>query len=157
MTVLPSTVLEIDVAVDKVFPADALLSNAEHLLDLWDMLPPESDSSFWSELSRAAWGDESYFMGKMHSVRHMLRQYVDGGSRSLYAAQYLAQYVLLFFDREKPAVFELLDKVGDVRGEKGRTGRRWAADATATAWRLYVPGRAEIQRSYSEEEPLGDS
>jgi hypothetical protein len=127
---------------------DALLIDAQHLLDLWDMLPGWDESDFWSQLNKAVWGQYDYFEEKMQTVPRLLRRYLDGSQRTLYTAQYVAQYALLFFDKDRPEAFELLDRVVGYSGGKGLAGRRWAADVSATAWRLYVPGRAGIQRGY---------
>ncbi|MEK6443787.1 hypothetical protein [Pseudonocardia sp. T1-2H] len=126
------------------------VADAKHLLELWDMLPGWSHKTFWSDLAAAQGrGGEGrhYFDEKMNTIPVMLRQYLENdGEGDSFSLPYLAQYVLMFFDCENQAMFEVLDEVTGYTAEAGRSGRRWAADATATAWRLYVPGQAHTMR-----------
>ena len=126
-----------------------LRPDVEHLLDLIDLLPFNAQD-FWDRLAAAEHpdrDDDNYFVGHMPWIRERLRAMLAGAdSLSAHNVERVAQYVLMFFDRDDPAMFEALDRfAGHSAAQPGRTGRRWVEDVCATAWRLYVPTRA-VQR-----------
>lgn len=126
---------------------DALLADAAHLLDLLDMLPSRDDTDFWARLEYAEHGDrqdDDYFVSKVALVIRDLRNLVE--NEKAVDLAYAAQYVLMFFDRDDQKLFEALDGVTDYAVADGRTGKRWAEDAAATAWKLYVPAWAQQRR-----------
>ena len=127
-----------------------LLSDAEHLLDLLDLLPDEDDDSFWDRLARAENPDQAdggYFFNKLIHARSDLRRMLSGnGSITPSNLESVSQYVLMFFDRDDPAMHMALEPVAGFAIEPGRVGRRWSEDICATAWRLYAPCRATWRR-----------
>jgi hypothetical protein len=131
---------------------DALREDAQHLLDLLEMLPPYSYEPFWSELSKHAWGDRRYLDEKMFTVPRNLRRMLNGQDEfSARELAHFAQYVLVFFDGADDEAHRVLDGAVGYTHPSGLAGRRWAEDACATAWRLYVPGRAAVRRSENQE------
>jgi hypothetical protein len=134
-------------------PNPALRADLEHLLDLWDLLPAWEEKEFWNKLAEVEGKDDdhdTYFLDKMHSVRHLINEFLrHGGDKADHSLQYLAQYVLMFFDRDDQKMFQLLDRIvlSTSSRNAGRIGRRWAEDAVATAWRLYVPSAADVLRT----------
>jgi hypothetical protein len=61
-------------------------------------------------------------------------------SMTAHKLENVAQYVLMFFDRDDQRMHEAIDRFAGFSAEQpDRTGRRWMEDRSATAWRLYVP------------------
>ncbi|MET9019221.1 hypothetical protein ABZV93_04485 [Actinopolymorpha sp. NPDC004070] len=54
--------------------------------------------------------------------------------------RYLTQYVLMFFDGERPDLWEVVSERVSMGGgmHPGAAGRRWCQDVCATAWRLWM-------------------
>jgi hypothetical protein len=130
-----------------------------HLLDLLDLLPSWDEQGWWLEMEKLQNPDPHayYFSSKIHATRNTLTQELSSRQPSAGSLVYAAQHMLMFFDTDRAAVFKLLDRVAGYGASDGRAGRLWAQDAVATAWRLYVPARAEQARSVREDDPLADT
>lgn len=66
----------------------------------------------------------------------------------------VAMYCLMFFDGERPKMWEHLDRLCEFNSPwPGAVGRRWAEDVCATAWRLYTnKWVAEVRASRAQRE-----
>lgn len=109
-----------------------------HLIKLLAMLPGSDDVAFWNTVDRngrAADGDDSeptgngYLLGKMNiGIRHLL----NGDPFSF------CQYLLKFFDGDRPSLWTFLDRHVVGSGFTDLAGERWTRDLCDTAWRLLV-------------------
>jgi hypothetical protein len=118
----------------------------EHLLDLLLMLPR---SKKWHHKLAAVVepGREDWLLTNLAHARDCLSRYgkADCGASAL--ERDVCQYLLMFFDRDDSEMHKALDGVVDYFTQSdGATGRRWAEDVCATAWRLLVPSIAIPRR-----------
>ncbi|MBL7487341.1 hypothetical protein I6A60_00405 [Frankia sp. AgB1.9] len=130
----------------------ARIRDVHHLLELLDLLPVpdlEKKGHFWNEFAVAEAGDRAkpdphYIVGKLASWIQDVNDEPGDAER----ARRLASYCLHFFDKQGPAVGDVLR--GCVDGGEA-TGQRLAQSICEVAWRIYVPIVAAMNR---ENDPL---
>jgi hypothetical protein len=118
----------------------------QHLLDLLLMLPR---SQKWHDKLAAVVepGREDWFLTNVAHARDCLSRYVKEDCGAYELEHNVCQYVLTFFDRDDPEMHKALEGMVNYGTQKdGATGRRWAEDVCATAWRLMVPSIAIPRR-----------
>lgn len=124
--------------------------DTDHLCDLLSLLPDPGD-----EENRDWWGE----FAACESARHTGRRTPDPGYIIKKLAGYrevsspwelrsLATYCLMFFEGASP---EMIDLVGRQIGAE-YSGARFIESVCQTAWRIYVPTEAKINRADVEED-----
>jgi hypothetical protein len=105
------------------------ISNSLH------MLPPWREREWWMDFSRISDHSLGYLQEKLFWITQGWRE-ADGGEN--FWAGDRAKYVLVFFDN--PDLHGHLDAVQPTWNppHRGGTGRRWAEEICAAAWRVVV-------------------
>lgn len=118
-----------------------------HLLHLLSILPGSEDLEFWNNV------DAEGYLPRPGDQEHELTPSGDGyllgklgagiGSSLLPKAAdrsfvQLAQYVLFFFDGDRPALWKLLDRYSPASDFAAEAGRRFVQELCDTAWTIAV-------------------
>jgi hypothetical protein len=123
------------------------------LISLLAMLPGPDDLTFWNTVDRKGrpaepGGEETeptgngYLLGKMKiGIANLLKRPVGDIS-------YFCEYLLMFFDGDRPLLWKHLDNHVVGSGFTERAGERFAHDLCDTAWtiavRYHKSGREEL-------------
>jgi hypothetical protein len=123
-----------------------------HLLDLLDLLPAlEVDDVFWERFAEMQARHDPRGLDEIAAdqTEALFSRVADvrANPASDAAVVSLALQCLTLFDGREPALWDRLDALVDYPSAWRTTGRRWAEDICATAWRLYVPRRARTLRN----------
>ena len=115
------------------------------LINLLAMLPGPDDITFWNTVDRngrsAQPGEEEtepighgYLLSKMEAaIANLLKQ-----PPSTSGIVYCCEYLLKFFDGDRPQLWTFLNAYVVGRGFTDQAGERFARDLCDTAWRLAV-------------------
>ena len=130
--------------------------DVHHLINLLAMLPGPDDVPFWNTVDRNGRGSDQeetqligdgYLIGKMEvGIRGLLNpQHSD--------IAYFCEYLLKFFDGERPLLWQHLSHRVAGSGFTDQAGERWTRDLCDTAWRLTVRYSPQGQRTLAENWP----